>query len=151
MINKGYISSINEAEKTAIIIPQEARGTVTFPLVIPWHLRECLEIDMPVIYVTFPDNTGAILLRSDGEWNHKIYEELLVEGSTKVTNGITANGGITSSGGGSVSIEGDIKLNGSLTASQRVVAPTVKAGDISLSEHKHSGVVKGSDYTEGPL
>ena len=38
------------------------------PLTVPKHLRGGLtEKDTPVIYVEFPDYTGAVLMRMDGE------------------------------------------------------------------------------------
>lgn len=163
MINKGFISSIDETQKTAVVIPQEASGNVTFPLVIPYFLTECLQVNMPVVYATFPDNTGIILARLDGEWNHKIYKTLTVEGVTHMTdkltadNGITATGGISASGGisatggGNVTVQGDISLSGSISASGSLSAGgDVSAGSISLTGHVHSGVMAGSDDTQPP-
>lgn len=163
MINKGFISSLQENGTKAIIIPQEASGNVTFPLVVPYFLLECLEVNMPVVYATFPDNTGIILARLDGEWNHKIYRTLTVEGITHITdkltadNGITATGGISASGGisatggGNVTVQGDISLSGSISASGSLSAGgDVSAGSISLKGHVHSGVMAGSDDTQAP-
>ena len=44
--------------------------TVTFPLVVPYFLIGALPVNTPVIYATFDDNSGIILARADGEWNH---------------------------------------------------------------------------------
>ncbi len=162
MINKGFISSIDETQKTAVVIPQEASGNVTFPLVVPYFLLECLQVNMPVVYATFPDNTGIILARLDGEWNHKIYKTLTVEGVTHMTdkltadNGITATGGISAAGGGNVTVRGDITLTGSISASGSMSASgmtssgDVTAGGISLQGHVHGGVMAGFDNTEPP-
>lgn len=157
MINKGFISNIVESGKKAMVIPQEASNTTTFPLVIPYFLLECLEVNMPVVYATFPDDTGIILARLDGEWNHKIYEELTVEGTTHMTDkltadkGITATGGISSAGGGNVTVQGDINLQGNIIATGSISSNgDVTAGSISLTGHTHSGVQSGNDTTSEP-
>lgn len=162
MINKGFISSLTEGGKKAIVIPQESSGNVSFPLVVPYFLLECLEPNMPVVYSTFQDNTGIILARLDGEWNHKIYRELTVEGTTHMTqhltadSGITATGGISAAGGGDVNVQGNISITGSITATGSVSASgmssssDVTADGVSLKGHVHSGVTKGSDDTDAP-
>ena len=68
MIDKGFISSIDEDKKLAVIVPMSAGAAVTHNLVIPYFLRECLQVNMPVVYATFEDNTGIILARMDGEY-----------------------------------------------------------------------------------
>lgn len=155
MINKGFVSTIVDDGKKAIVIPQEANGTTTIALVIPYFLLECLEINMPVVYATFEDNTGIILSRLDGEWNHKIYETLTIKGVTHMTdkltadNGITATGGISSAGGGDVQVQGDITLMGSMSVGGNVSANgDVTAANISLSHHIHGGVEKGNFDTQ---
>ncbi len=157
MINKGFISTIVDDGKKAIVIPQEANGTTTFSLVIPYFLLECLETNMPVVYAAFDDNTGIVLARLDGEWNHKIYKTLTIEGVTHMTdtltadNGITATGGISSAGGGNVQVQGDITLTGSISASGNVNTNSdVTANGISLSQHTHGGVQNGSFDTQKP-
>lgn len=151
MINKGFISTIVEDGKKAIVIPQEANGTTTFALAIPYFLLECLETNMPVVYATFEDNTGIVLARLDGEWNHKIYETLTIEGVTRMTdqltaeNGITATGGISAAGGGNVQVTGNITLTGSISANG-----DVSAQGISLSNHIHGGVQDGPSDTQKP-
>lgn len=50
-----------------------------------------------------------------------------------------------------VTIEGDLSVTGNVKVDMSVVAQDdVKAGDISLTEHKHSGVKAGSDSTGAP-
>lgn len=72
-VNKGYVSAI--IDKThATVIPAFSDVPVSIELVIPWALWECLKVDMEVVYAQFPDNTGVILARMDGEWNHKIWK-----------------------------------------------------------------------------
>ena len=150
LINKGFISTLVEDGKKAIVIPQEAGETVTFPLVIPFFLLECLETNMPVVYATFDDQTGIVLARLDGEWNHKIYETLTVEGVTHITDTLTADKAVTAGGildvdGRSITINGNIALHGSMTASV-----DVEAGDISLVNHTHGGVQDGPSDTQKP-
>lgn len=90
MVKKGLISSIGEDGKTAVVILSNATNSVTFPLVVPFFLWDCLEINMPVAYADFEDNTGVILARMDGEWNHTVYEQLKIEGIAEVTETVKA-------------------------------------------------------------
>lgn len=171
MINKGFVSALVEDGKKAVVIPQEASGTVTFPLTISVFLLECLEIGMPVVYATFPDNTGIVLARLDGEWNHKIYRQLTVEGWSHMTDRVTVDSGITgtgSSGAGEFEIVGNIKLNGSInmdgninmngnidtngniSASNNITASSVSANGVRLESHVHGGVESGGSETTPP-
>ena len=72
-INKGKISEI-KSKTVATVVPTFSSVPVTADLTIPWYLWEGLEIGMDVAYVQFPDNSGLILSRMDGEWNHKIWQ-----------------------------------------------------------------------------
>ena len=71
MIQKGQVSAILDGGKKVTVAPYSG-GTVTFPLVVPYFLIGALPVNTPVVYVTFADNTGIILSRADGEWNHGI-------------------------------------------------------------------------------
>ena len=147
MIDKGFISSIDEANRTAVVVPMAAGSAVTHNLVIPYFLRDCLQINMPVAYATFEDNTGIILARMDGEWNHIIYDKVKIDGVTETTGSITSPGFDTTSG--TSVIKGNISVQGNVTASGDVTA-----GGISLQSHKHGythgGTASGSDTTTPP-
>lgn len=82
-VNKGKISTI-EDETHATVIPSFSDTPVTAKLVIPFFLIRCLKVDMEVVYAQFPDNTGVILARLDGEWNHDLDDDLRVRGITTV-------------------------------------------------------------------
>lgn len=82
-VNKGKISTI-EDEHHATVIPSFSDSPVTAKLVIPFFLIRCLKVDMEVVYSMFPDNTGVILARMDGEWNHDLDDDLRVRGVTTV-------------------------------------------------------------------
>lgn len=71
MIFKGQVSAILDGGKKVTVTPYNG-GTVTFPLVVPYFLIGALPINTPVIYSSFDDNSGIILARADGEWNHAI-------------------------------------------------------------------------------
>lgn len=154
MINKGFISSITDYGRMAIVIPQEASENVTFPLVIPFFLLECLEPNMPVVYSTFPDNTGIILARLDGEWNHKIYRELTVEGTTHMTEMLTVDSGIIGTGTGSekgLVMSGSIRLDGNFDATGTISSDSsISSKGILLENHVHSGVQAGVNDTGQP-
>lgn len=69
MINKGLISDISADGKTATVTPFSG-GTVTVELPVPLFLLGVLEVNTPVVYVFFEDNTGVILSRMDGITNN---------------------------------------------------------------------------------
>lgn len=71
MIQKGQVSAVLDGGKSVTVTPYTG-GTVTFPLVVPFFLIGALPINTPVVYTTFADNTGIVLARADGEWNHNI-------------------------------------------------------------------------------
>ena len=68
MICKGKISSVMSDGGYATVTPYNG-GIVTPELVIPASLIGFLSVGDPVIYATFPDNTGIILQRADGTGN----------------------------------------------------------------------------------
>lgn len=92
-LNKGQISVV--IDKThATVVPAFSDTPVTTELIIPWSLWECLEVGMDVVYAQFPDNTGVILGRMDGEWSHKLWQDPngsnaveAVTGDVKITSG----------------------------------------------------------------
>lgn len=77
MIQKGKVSTILNGGKAITVTPY-AGGAVTAPLTVPFFLIGALPIGTPVVYVAFEDNTGVVLSRMDGEWNHTLEE---LEGS----------------------------------------------------------------------
>lgn len=92
-IQKGKISTIEEPldvngnQTRARVIPEQADGVVTKPLVIVDQLRGeagKLTKGTEVVFAVFPDQSGVILCRADGEWNGTIY------GDTKVVGKIEA-------------------------------------------------------------
>lgn len=111
MIDKGMVSAVGDDGKTATVVPAFSGASVTFPLVVPFFLAGSLTVKMPVVYATFPDNTGVILARMDGEWNRNLAGDLIVRGT--VTAGDIKTGAVPSynahthggveSGGGSTS------------------------------------------------
>lgn len=72
-VGKGKISVIKNITR-ATVVPMFSDVPETIELVIPWFLWDCLKVGMQVVYAQFPDNTGVILSRMDGEWNHKIWQ-----------------------------------------------------------------------------
>lgn len=70
MIEKGTISTVSG--KKATVIPSFSNAPVSVELVVPFFLVGSLTVGMPVVYAQFEDNTGVILARMDGEWNHDL-------------------------------------------------------------------------------
>lgn len=92
-VNKGKISVITDLTH-ATVIPMFSDTPVSVELVIPFFLKECLTPGMDVVYTQFPDNTGIIIARMDGEWNHKIWDGVEIStGDIEIIDGdiITAS------------------------------------------------------------
>lgn len=67
-LQKGKISTIEG--NTARVVPDQVDGTVTKPLIIHASLRGAagkLKKGTEVVFVVFPDRSGLILHRADGE------------------------------------------------------------------------------------
>ena len=73
MVSKGTVSALYEGGKKASVKPYLGE-VVTVRLVVPFYLLECLTVGMAVVYAQFEDNTGVVLARMDGEWNHKVWK-----------------------------------------------------------------------------
>lgn len=69
MVQKGKVSTIIDGGKSVTATPY-AGGTVTVPLTVPFFLLNALPVGTPIAYAVFDDNTGIVLSRMDGEWNH---------------------------------------------------------------------------------
>ena len=95
-VNKGTISALHDGGKIAEVKPY--LGEVVTPrLVVPFFLFECLEVGMPVVYASFEDNTGVVLARMDGEWNHKLYDGVeIATDNVKITTGDLITGKVSS-------------------------------------------------------
>lgn len=71
MVLKGKVSDILNGGAAVTVTPYGG-GVVTIPLTVPFFLIGALDVNTPVAYVVFEDNTGLILARMDGEWNHSL-------------------------------------------------------------------------------
>lgn len=84
MIQKGLISTIAANGMTAVVTPYNS-GTVSHTLVVPAFLIGALEVNTAVVYAFFPDNTGIILARMDGEWSNKLSEDVALSTGEKLS------------------------------------------------------------------
>lgn len=73
MVKKGKVSTIVDGGRFVTATPYSG-GTVTAPLTVPFFLLNALPVGTPIAYVNFDDNTGIVLSRMDGEWNHSLQE-----------------------------------------------------------------------------
>ena len=73
MVHKGKVSTILDGGRS-ITAAAYAGGSVTAPLTVPFFLIGALPVGTPIAYVTFDDNTGLVLSRMDGDWNHSLEE-----------------------------------------------------------------------------
>lgn len=94
-IEKGYISTIegtpdgNGNATRARVIPAQADAIVTRPLTIPWYLRGKmgnLQKGTEVVFAVFPDNTGIVIARSDGEWGGTVPGNVTVGGKATASD-----------------------------------------------------------------
>ena len=65
MTSKGRISTVATDGRTATVVPAFGE-VVSHPLVVPLSLRGQLTPGVEVVYCSFPDTTGIILCRMDG-------------------------------------------------------------------------------------
>lgn len=86
MIKKGLIATINGNKVTAVV----GSNAVSCALNVPFYLIGCLTVGMPVVFVEFEDNTGLVLSRFDGEWNHNINGDVNISGTLTASNVVTA-------------------------------------------------------------
>lgn len=84
-INKGTVSAILDNGRKVSVKPYIGE-IVTFDLVVPFFLLGGLEVGMPVVYAAFDDNTGIVLARMDGEWNHDLSGDITVQGKVKAAD-----------------------------------------------------------------
>ena len=68
MVLKGKVSGLLNGGAAVTVTPYGG-GVVTVPLTVPYFLIGALEVNTPVVYRVFEDNTGLILSRMDGAWN----------------------------------------------------------------------------------
>lgn len=71
MVLKGKVSDVLNGGASVTVTPYGG-GVVTIPLTVPFFLIGALEVNIPVVYSLFEDNTGIVLARLDGEWNHSL-------------------------------------------------------------------------------
>ena len=70
-IRKGRISSVADDGKTVTVTPYNG-GIVTPSLTVQFFLIGAVPVGSEVLYVLFEDNTGSVIGRTDGEWNHSL-------------------------------------------------------------------------------
>lgn len=95
MIEKGYISAILDGGKKVTVVPAFSSDVVSHELVVPFFLFECLAVKMEIVYCWFQDDTGMVLGRMDGEWNHKIFDGVEIVTGDLVAPGVPSYTGHT--------------------------------------------------------
>ena len=73
MVRKGKVSTVLDGGKFITATPFGG-GTVTAPMTVPFFLIDALPVGTPIAYAVFDDNTGIVLSRMDGDWNHNAAE-----------------------------------------------------------------------------
>ena len=71
MVLKGKVSDVLNGGASVTVTPYGG-GVVTVPLTVPFFLIGALDVNIPVAYSLFEDNSGIVLARMDGEWNHSL-------------------------------------------------------------------------------
>lgn len=75
---KGRVSAIHDGGKKVEVKPSTGE-VVTARLVVPFFLFDDLPVGTEVVYASFDDNTGVVLARMDGEWNHDLKGAVKIE------------------------------------------------------------------------
>lgn len=96
MIEKGTISTIKDGGKKATAVPSFSDSPVSAELTVPFYLVGCLEVGMQIVYAHFPDGTGVVLGRMDGEWNHDLEGDVNIQGDHTVGGDQEITGKVTS-------------------------------------------------------
>ena len=135
-VQKGTIQTMSGA--TATVIPSTHPDIVTLPLVVPFYWRATmgnLQAGEEVYYFEDEEHGGMIIGRTDGNWDN------VLRGTLTVTEDVTAEA--------NVNVKKDISSNANITANVNISALTgdVKAGDISLKQHIHTGDSAGKTST----
>lgn len=84
MIQKGKVSTILNGGKSVTITPYNG-GIVSAPITVPYFLLGSLQVNTPVVYVDFEDNTGIVLSRMDVGWDNSVIGESSVRTCTTLT------------------------------------------------------------------
>lgn len=82
---KGRIASVDQDKHVCRVVTED--GFVTHDLVIPFYLRREsgeLKKNMEVIFSVFPDNTGILLHRMDGDWEYTTIKSMRILGDLHV-------------------------------------------------------------------
>lgn len=97
MIEKGYISAILEGGKKVTVIPAFSSDVVSHELVVPFFLYKSLAVKMEIVYCWFQDDTGMVLGRMDGDWNHQIFDGVEIVTGDLTTPSVPSYNGHTHS------------------------------------------------------
>lgn len=89
MIEKGVISTVSGDGKTVTAVPSFSDAPVSPTLTVPFFLAGSLTVGMPVVYAQFEDNTGVVLARMDGDWNHALAGDVEIKGNITAQDMIT--------------------------------------------------------------
>ena len=89
MINKGNVSAVLQDGRAVSVKPYTGES-VTSPLVVPFFLFKGLPVGTEVVYTTFPDGTGIVLARMDGEFNRNIPGSVKIDGNLTVSESVNA-------------------------------------------------------------
>ena len=164
-LQKGKISDIlqdkldrNNDPIYARVLPLNADGVVTLPLVIMWWLRGemgQLEVNTEVFFATVEDGSGIIFARADGEWKGWVPGDVTVEkGNVVLTQGdfTMDKGNATLSDGNITMSKGDFTQTGNhtitgnetVTGDQSVTGAIECATNITATESVNAASVNSS-------
>ena len=125
----GDEKDVNDNPTACTIAPLMQDGVVTPEFSIQYWLRGNmgkLEVGTKVVYIQFPDGSGTVIARADGNWDGILPDELLTERGVTVTKDVLIKGNFTVEGkstlNGQNSIIGDTKIDGSLEITKKTAA-----------------------------
>ena len=132
----------NDNPTACTIAPLMQEGVITPEFSIQYWLRGNmgkLEVGTKVVYIQFPDGSGTVIARADGNWDGILPDELLTEKGLTVTKDVTIKGNL--SGEGDTSVKGDTTLDGksTLNGENSLIGKTKIDGSLEVTKLTASG------------
>lgn len=144
----------NDNPTACTIAPLMQEGVITPEFSIQYWLRGNmgkLEVGTKVVYIQFPDGSGTVIARADGNWDGILPDELLTEKGVTVTKDVLIKGNFTVEGkstlNGQNSIIGDTKIDGSLEITKTTASGSSALGNCPGGQCPISGIVTGVNKT----
>lgn len=130
------------------IAPLMQEGVVTPEFSIQYWLRGNmgkLEVGTKVVYIQFPDGSGTVIARADGNWDGILPDELLTEKGVTVTKDVLIKGNFKVEGDST--LIGKTLIDGSLEITKKTPSGSFALGSCPGGQCPVSGITTGVNKT----